>query len=116
MRLSREFTFDAAHKLVDHPGKCAHLHGHTYTLIVTVQGKPDDSGMVIDFNEMKRIVDTVTIKLDHTYLNEFYSTPTVENMAADIFEKLEKKFNKVQVSLASVTLYEGKKSWVEVVP
>ena len=35
MRISREFTFDAAHKLVDYPGKCKRMHGHTYTLVVT---------------------------------------------------------------------------------
>ncbi len=116
MRLSREFTFDAAHKLADHPGKCAQLHGHTYTLIVTVQGEPDESGMVIDFFEMKRIVNTVITELDHTYLNEYYQKPTVENVAADIFQKLEKKFNEAQVVLVSVILYEGKKSWVEVIP
>lgn len=36
MRLSAEFTFDAAHRILGHPGKCAYLHGHTYHLEVTV--------------------------------------------------------------------------------
>jgi 6-pyruvoyltetrahydropterin/6-carboxytetrahydropterin synthase len=116
MKVSREFTFDAAHKLADHPGKCSHLHGHTYTVVVTVAGEPDESGMVIDFLDMKRIVTTVIKELDHGYLNEFYQTPTAENVAADLFHKLEKKFNQVPVALVSVVLYEGKKCWVEVIP
>jgi len=47
--ISREFTFDSAHKIVDYQGKCENLHGHTYRLIVTVQGELKRDGMVLDF-------------------------------------------------------------------
>lgn len=115
MRISREFTFDAAHKLVDYPGKCKRIHGHTYTLVVTVEGEPDDSGMLVDFFVMKEIVEkTVLTQLDHTYLNDKYQQPTVENVAQDIFQTLEKEFKESDAALYSVKLYEGDKSWVEV--
>ncbi|MBU7025974.1 MAG: 6-carboxytetrahydropterin synthase, partial [Theionarchaea archaeon] len=69
MRLSRTFKFDAAHKLVDYPGVCRRIHGHTYTLTVTVEGEPDDTGMIIDFFDIKKVVEeTVITKVDHTYL------------------------------------------------
>ena len=42
MRLRRDFTFDAAHKLVEYHGKCERLHGHTYRLGVTLEGTPDE--------------------------------------------------------------------------
>ena len=37
-------TFAAAHRLPEHEGKCARLHGHTYGLEVTVEGTPQASG------------------------------------------------------------------------
>jgi 6-pyruvoyltetrahydropterin/6-carboxytetrahydropterin synthase len=115
MRLSKTFTFDAAHQLRDYHGVCARVHGHTYTLVVTVEGEPDDTGMIIDFVAMKKIVtDTIITKIDHTYLNDFYDQPTVENVATDIFETLDTAFKKKNVQLYAVKLYEGEKSCVEV--
>lgn len=38
------FTFDAAHQLVGHKGKCSNLHGHTYKLEVVLKGKPMKRG------------------------------------------------------------------------
>lgn len=115
MRLSRTFKFDAAHKLVDYPGVCRRIHGHTYTLTVTVEGEPDDTGMIIDFFDMKKVVEeTVIAKVDHTYLNDLYDQPTAENVAQDMFQALKKAFELYNVRLYSVKLHEGDKSCVEV--
>jgi 6-pyruvoyltetrahydropterin/6-carboxytetrahydropterin synthase len=32
------FTFDAAHQLPNHGGKCRHPHGHTYKVEVALTG------------------------------------------------------------------------------
>ncbi|HDM22763.1 MAG TPA: 6-carboxytetrahydropterin synthase, partial [Methanomicrobia archaeon] len=66
---SKQSFFDAAHRIPDHSGKCKNLHGHTYKLIVTMEGEVKD-GMVIDFEDMKNIVDPVIEKYDHSYLND----------------------------------------------
>jgi 6-pyruvoyltetrahydropterin/6-carboxytetrahydropterin synthase len=116
-RLSRTFTFDAAHNLVEYEGVCSRIHGHTYTLVVTVEGDPDPKGMLIDFFELKTLVnDSILSNLDHTYLNDFYTQPTVEHIAADIFHILQKKLKEIHPSLRlySVRLWEGGKSYVEV--
>lgn len=113
-RLSREFTFDAAHSLPDYPGKCARIHGHTYTLIVTVEGDLDQSGMVMDFFKIKEIVEDILAPLDHHYLNDYYEQPTVELIARDLFEKIQKALETTTATLHSVKLYEGTKSAVEV--
>jgi 6-pyruvoyltetrahydropterin/6-carboxytetrahydropterin synthase len=36
IEVTKEFTFDSAHKLDKDDGKCAYLHGHTYRLFVSV--------------------------------------------------------------------------------
>lgn len=114
-KLSKTFKFDAAHKLIDYDGACANIHGHTYKLVVTVEGMPDETGMLIDLFELKRIVtEKIIIKVDHCFLNDLYIQPTVENMAEDIFLKLEKEFEKTNVKLFSIKLYEGEGSYVEV--
>ena len=50
MIVLKEFEFDAAHYLPSYNGKCEHLHGHTYKLVVKVDGRPDMEGMVLDFS------------------------------------------------------------------
>ena len=49
MLLIKEFEFDAAHYLPEYHGKCEKLHGHTYKLVVKLEGQPDAEGMVMDF-------------------------------------------------------------------
>ncbi len=56
MIVLKEFEFDAAHYLPSYNGKCEHLHGHTYKLVVKVDGRPDMEGMVLDFSLLKKIV------------------------------------------------------------
>ena len=66
MELTKTFSFDMAHRLSFHKGKCRNLHGHTYRMEVTLSGDEDENGMVIDFNDMKAIImDNVVDVLDH---------------------------------------------------
>ena len=90
MRVKRSFSFEAAHKLPRHPGKCRNLHGHSYRLVVTVDRPVDSgSGMAIDFSDLKGIVKTEVVdRLDHTYVNDLLENPTAEVMAVWIWDKL----------------------------
>lgn len=65
--ITRKFTFDAAHRLLNHKGKCANLHGHRYVAEITLQAKQLDSlGMVVDFSEVKKIIgDWIDHRWDH---------------------------------------------------
>ena len=65
--ITRKFTFDAAHRLINHKGKCANLHGHRYVAEITLQAKQlDELGMVVDFSEVKRIIgDWIDHRWDH---------------------------------------------------
>ena len=90
MLLTKDFTFDAAHNLVNYHGKCERLHGHTYKLRVVVEGTPDSEGMIIDFIELKAIVNEhVLSRLDHSYINDIIPQPSAENIALWVWNELE---------------------------
>lgn len=113
MFISKEFKFDAAHNLVNYHGKCEKLHGHTYKLRVTLEGMPDDEGMILDFVELKRIVDDLVIsKLDHNYINEMIPQPSAENIAIWIWETLKNSLNGPNYKLYSIDLWETESSFV----
>ncbi len=89
MLVIKQFTFDAAHFVPSYHGKCEALHGHTYKLLVKVEGKRDEEGMVIDFAVLKRIVkEQVLDVLDHKCLNDILPVPTAENIAVYVWDKL----------------------------
>ena len=105
-RLTREFTFDAAHRLpgvpVDH--KCGRLHGHTFRVELTCEGEVDrNTGWVLDFAEIKNAFSPYLEELDHRYLNEIegLQNPTVENIARWIWVRIKPKLPSLfQVNVA----------------
>jgi len=101
MQVTKKFTFDSAHKLLNYEGKCKNLHGHTYTLFITVMGDINKkSGMVIDFVDLKDVVNKKIISiLDHVMLNEVIEQPTAENLAVWIWGQLKDKINICKLEL-----------------
>jgi len=113
LTITKEFEFDAAHKLGKEEifGKCTNLHGHTYKLFVTVGTNTMENGMVMNFTELKQIVNEVIIKeLDHHYLNEVpwlkANLTTCENMIAEIWGRLEPELKEREIVLIKLQLYE----------
>lgn len=93
MRIRKQFSFEAAHVLPHHEGKCSRLHGHSYRLEVTVEGPLQASGpatgMVVDFDVLAQTVRrTVIDALDHRSLNDLIENPTSENIVAWIWREL----------------------------
>jgi 6-pyruvoyltetrahydropterin/6-carboxytetrahydropterin synthase len=89
-RVTRSFHFEAAHQLPWHEGKCRNLHGHSYRLDVTVGGPVGDRGIVVDFADIKAVVQRdVLDRFDHTYLNDLLDNPTAELIAAEIWKSIE---------------------------
>ena len=73
MEIFREFTFEAAHRLTHVPDghKCARLHGHSYRVEIHVAGPVgEETGWVMDFQEIKDAFAPLHDQLDHHYLNE----------------------------------------------
>jgi 6-pyruvoyltetrahydropterin/6-carboxytetrahydropterin synthase len=89
--VKRLFDFEAAHELPNHPGKCRHLHGHSYRLGVTVDRPIDPvSGLAIDFSDLKAVVQREVVDvLDHRYVNDVVENPSAENMTVWMWRRLE---------------------------
>jgi len=98
--LRKSFSFEAAHRLVHHDGKCARLHGHSWKLTVELRGKELYDGgpkrsMLIDYGDITAIVKPFLDSfLDHHYLNETLQTdsPTSEFVAQWLHGQLKGRF------------------------
>jgi len=101
--LKYQCKFDAAHFLPQHKGKCKNLHGHTWTIKVVCKSELLKEGMVIDFGDIKAIIN----ELDHQLLNDFMEVPTAENLAKYLYEKIPCCY--------SVEVWESDKSSVKYV-
>jgi len=139
IRISKEFTFDMAHALLGYDGLCKNIHGHSYTLVVTVIGSPIDddtspkNGMLIDFKDLKYIIKQQIIdRFDHALvlnsltpkdlldmLMKNYDKivlldyqPTTENMIADMAQQINRLLPS-HLSLYSLRLRETPTSYAE---
>lgn len=93
-RLTKDFTFEAAQTLPNAPAghKCKLMHGHSFKVEISVEGEVDpEIGWVYDHALISRAMNPLLERLDHSYLNEVdgLENPTIENMAAWFWRKLE---------------------------
>jgi 6-pyruvoyltetrahydropterin/6-carboxytetrahydropterin synthase len=107
-----EETFAAGHALRNYHGKCENVHGHNYRVQVTLSGEQlDDTGLLVDFVDLKKVLQGIIDRLDHQFLNEVSPfdvlNPSAENMARFIFEELDKGLiGKTPARVATVRLWE----------
>ena len=107
VRLSKSFRFEAAHDLPTFPDghKCRRLHGHSFRFDVFVEGEVDEKlGYLIDYGQIKKVVDPLVRRLDHYYLNEIegLSNSTSENIARWLWRELKSQLP----LLASIVVHE----------
>ncbi len=94
-KISKQFTFDASHQLLQLPEthKCHRLHGHTYTVIVHLAAaKLDRNGFVQDYNDLAPIKRYLDEHFDHRHLNDVLEyagmkvPPTAEMIALVLYK------------------------------
>lgn len=98
MTIFKEYTFEASHTLEHMPPdhKCRRLHGHSYRLVVEVDGAVDPETMMVhDFAVLDAIVRPVIDALDHRHLNDVlgHGQPTCEAILQWIARKLAGPLN-----------------------
>ncbi|WP_301098573.1 6-carboxytetrahydropterin synthase QueD [Otariodibacter sp.] len=93
-KIAKEFSFDMAHMLDGHDGKCKNLHGHTYKLQVEISGdlyvEGPKSGMVMDYADLKASVNEHILNhMDHAFIYD--STNERESQVATLLNDLNSK-------------------------
>jgi 6-pyruvoyltetrahydropterin/6-carboxytetrahydropterin synthase len=95
-------------------------HGHNYVVEVSLRGEPDPvTGMVLDLKELKEILNRQVVEpYDHRFLN--YEVPpfdrvipTTENIARDIWQRLEPHLSNEKSKMCAVRLYETPDLYVD---
>lgn len=95
-------------------------HGHNYVVEVTLEGDPDPAtGMIFDLRILKEILNKNVIEpMDHRFLNYEVPpfdkiVPTAENVAAEIWKRLEPSFANSGARLSNIRLYETEDLYVD---
>lgn len=104
--------FAAAHNLRNFRGKCENLHGHNWKVEVVLRGdRLDETGMLVDFAEVKKATRELLTQIDHQYLNDlpFFReiNPSSENIARFLFENLAEQLDSGSRRLYSVSAWES---------
>ena len=122
--LKRRETFSASHRLYNPSlsdeenerifSKCSRNHGHNYVLYVSITGNVNpETGMIIEYEEMKKHIGNVISKVDHQYLNELpefkNKSTTVENFSQILWSWLEFNFPD-NIKIVEIELYETEKN------
>ena len=132
MKIAKEFHWEMGHRLPEHFGKCKNIHGHSYRMIVELEGEVEESGMVMDYYDLKKIVEPIVEKLDHAFMVykedkeiisflekmkskmvvvEFQST--VENICKYFLNEIKKESFPQTVKKVSVRIYETADDYAE---
>lgn len=144
LTITRKLEFDAGHRIPDHKSQCRNLHGHRYTLEITLVGAvieeegSSDRGMIMDFSDVKALAKQHLVDVwDHAFLvyakdekvREFLqslpghktviidSIPTVENLAQTAFHILKAAYQDhygTGLRLHKLVLHETPNCWAEI--
>ena len=111
---------DAENERLYGPAANPRGHGHNYVVEVSLRGDPDPvTGMVMDLKELKEILNReVMDPYDHRFLNYEVPpfdrvVPTTENIARDIWGRLEPRLCNERHRLHSVRVYETEDLFVD---
>lgn len=134
----KSFKIPVGHRLSKHSGRCYNFHGHNIKIDVTVsREKLNHCDMVIDFYDLKTIVNKIIDEWDHALIlnkkdfelnfsiikenkdqRKIYmenGDPTSENMCFTLFHLLRgqlKEFDK-ELRLKSIQIWESDESYAK---
>ncbi len=111
-RLTVRGEFASAHALRHYQGKCEALHGHNYSVEMTVEGETltPDTELVVDFSILKKELRAELALIDHVNLNELPPfdevNPSSENLARFLYRRMKTRLTGMPVHLYSLTVGE----------
>jgi 6-pyruvoyltetrahydropterin/6-carboxytetrahydropterin synthase len=111
----KDFTFAAAHAIRGHTRGCQNLHGHNYRVRVQLRARQLDAlGMVLDFADLKAIMQEILEPFDHHVINEVppfdRRNTTAELLAEHVHEEVRQRL----AALPAAALPDGGARRIEV--
>ena len=132
MKIAKEFYWEMGHRLPDHFGLCKNIHGHSYKMILTVEGQMNEQQMVIDYYDLEKIINPIIMEFDHSFmvnkndkiviefLNQINSKKvevdfdaTVENICLFVLNKIKDAPLPKNIRAITVRVYETKFDYAE---
>jgi 6-pyruvoyltetrahydropterin/6-carboxytetrahydropterin synthase len=108
-----EQGFASAHALRNYKGRCENTHGHNWRVEVLIEGERlDDTGMLVDFIDVKRLMAEIVDRIDHQFLNEIppfdVVNPSAENIAEYFYQQMRAGLTDtpVPVRISAVKVWE----------
>jgi len=108
-----EQTFAAGHALRNYKGKCENVHGHNFRVQVVIEGERlDETGLLVDFLDVKDAMRNIIGRLDHVFLNDVapfdVKNPSAENIAEYFHSEMTRGLTAapVQVRVREVKVWE----------
>ena len=131
--IEKRFTLPIGHRLSKHKGRCYSIHGHNFTVLVGVKAaKLNENDMIIDFSDLKAVVNGFLDNLDHCLLLnknkdqellDLLKTmnmrttgvdfdPTAEKLSFEIYSNIKKTLERMypEVKMDYVTVFENENS------
>lgn len=134
--ISKQFRWEMGHRLPFHDGLCKNIHGHSYEAHVILTGEPDANGMVMDYFDMKTLVQPLIDEWDHCFLCDASDTlmhnffdaarppmkvvyvdvpTTAENIAKLLLSRIVESLSAPHaIHAVRVRVYETEKTYAEV--
>lgn len=132
MKIAKEFRWEMGHRLPEHFGLCKNIHGHSYRMILTVEGQLNQQGMIIDYYDLDKIINPIIQMLDHSFmvnqndidvlefLNKINSKKvvvnfdsTVENICLFLLNKIKESRLPENVHSVTIRIYETQFDYAE---
>ena len=108
-----EQGFSSAHALRNYKGRCENVHGHNWKVRVVIEGeKLDQTGMLVDFLDIKSLMGEIVDRIDHQFLNEIppfdVVNPSAENIAEYFYQQMSGRLHStpVPVRIREVKIWE----------
>jgi 6-pyruvoyltetrahydropterin/6-carboxytetrahydropterin synthase len=102
MKIAKEFHWEMGHRLPEHFGKCKNIHGHSYYMIVEINGEINEHGMVMDYYDLKKIVLPIIEELDHAFMVNENDKKIIDFLISMNSKKVIVPF---QSTVENITLY-----------
>ncbi len=98
--IAKDFHWEMGHRLPFHKGGCQNIHGHSYRMRVVIEGNLDVNGMVLDYFDLKEIVEPIVARLDHSFLCDDADREMLDFFAANPLKHVVVPFRTTAENLA----------------